>query len=382
MTRVEPSPVCRLGSIEEEFDINEDTLLGEGGFAKVVIGKRKSDNIDMAVKVMERSELKGKKYLMMCQEREILRFAKHPNIVRLHKCVETEERIYMIMEKMDTDLYEYLKAKNTISENDTSKIIGSILKGVCYLHDNCIVHRDVKPENILLKQSPDSGVLEVRIADFGIAKVIESHNVNATPIGTSYYMAPEVIRGIQLLGLNPRKTTRDELKYLDIWSTGVVTYICISAAPPFYGTLRTSDDREFLLNKINSGILFPESKWGGVSDSAKDFIATMLSVDTSKRATARSALQHPFILDVQSSAVRSPASPRGKLTRKEVKAHLESLIRTCDASLDPSGQDPASPRGGETQSLAPPTTATTTATTTELPKPSNPMKLRRSRKPM
>ena len=372
----EPSPVCRMGSIEEEFDIDENSVLGEGGFAKVVIGRQRSDNTEMAVKVIERSQLKGKRYLMMCQEREILRFARHPNIVRLHKCVETDEKIYMIMEKMDTDLYEYLKMKNSLTENEASRIIGSILKGVCYLHDNCIVHRDVKPENVLLKKIPDSDIFEVRLADFGIAKILESYNVNATPIGTSYYMAPEVIRGIQLLGLNPRKTTRDELKYLDIWSTGVVSYICFSAAPPFYGTLRTSDDREFLLNKIDSGVLFPDSKWSSVSDSAKDFVATMLSVDTSKRATARSALQHPFIMNAQSSAVRvTSSSVAGKLTRKEVKAHLESLIRTCDASLDPSGQDDniASPRQQQPDS---------SSASSDLPKPTNPMKLRRSRKPM
>ncbi|KAJ9453613.1 Myosin light chain kinase A [Diplonema papillatum] len=371
---LEPSPVCRAQSIDGKYDLRTDEILGVGGFAVVVSGKVRATGARVAVKVIEREKLKGKRYAMMCHEREILRFARHPNIVRLHECVETAEHIYMVMERMDYDLYTHIKDRDTLSEAETARIINCVLKGVLYLHDNCIVHRDIKPENILLDSAGG-----VKLADFGIAKVLESWSVDATPIGTSYYMAPEVIRSIQLEGLKPRQTTREEVKYLDIWSTGVVAYIAMCGVPPFYGTIKTKEEREQLLRRIDRGVLFPASLWKDASDLAKDFVAAMLTVDVNDRLNARTALQHPFLSQsFAAEAGRAPSRapvPGPKPSRVEVQQYLDSLLTACDQHLDPSDAAEC------TDDVQSPTTSAS-AQQPSLPKPENPMKLRRSRRPL
>eukprot|EP01064_Diplonema_japonicum_P029100 TRINITY_DN4628_c0_g2_i1.p1 TRINITY_DN4628_c0_g2~~TRINITY_DN4628_c0_g2_i1.p1 ORF type:complete len:374 (+),score=55.83 TRINITY_DN4628_c0_g2_i1:80-1201(+) len=357
--KIEPSPVVQCDDISTKYDVDDEDVLGVGGFARVVAGSVRETGKPVAIKVFERENLKGKKYSMMCHEREILRFSKHRNIIKLYECVETATHVHMVLDRMQTDLYEHIKANQTLTESDTSKIIKSVLEGVSYLHDNCIVHRDIKPENILL-----NGVDDVCLADFGVAKILEAYTVNATPIGTSYYMAPEVIRGIQLQGLKPRNTTREEVKFIDVWSTGVVCYISLSGVPPFYGAVKTQEDRTMLLKKIDRGVLFPNSRWITVSENAKDFISELLSVDASDRPTARKCLKHPFLKPGQSTEV----VPGQVLTTSEVKEHLSSLIATCDTELDPA-PEPVS------QTVAP----ENAARPAPIPKPSNPMKLRRSR---
>jgi len=196
----------------------------------------------------------------------------------------------MVLERMDTDLYEWIRSHKKLCEQDASKVARALLTAVNYLHQHNIVHRDIKPENILIND-----VDTIRLADFGLAKVLSNDMVSATPCGTSFYIAPEIIRGIQMNGVKPLLTTSHEVKFVDMWSVGVVVYIMLAGTPPFVGQIRSKREREDLLRKIDRGVLFPDARWKSVSHDAKDLVEGMLTLDTGRRMQACQCLAHRFI---------------------------------------------------------------------------------------
>ncbi|RNC37273.1 protein kinase, partial [Trypanosoma cruzi] len=178
---------------------------------------------------------------------------------------------------MGGDLFELIVRNHFIPEGVARQIMYQILCGIDYLHGQCIVHRDIKPENILLnivnpignegslkKKSGDfteedwekSLNIEVKLADFGLAKLVQEWDVQSTPCGTSFYIAPEVIRGIEAQGTKPLCTTQKLVKSVDVWSAGIVLFVMLSGRPPFHGQVTTSEERRHLLRRINRGVLF------------------------------------------------------------------------------------------------------------------------------
>jgi len=144
-----------------------------------------------------------------------------------------------------------------------------------------IIHRDLKPEN-LLYASPEEDA-EIKLADFGLSKIVgidEESSVTNTTCGTPGYVAPEVLR---MKGYD---------RSVDMWSIGVILYILLCGFPPFY-----EDNTAKLFQTIMEGKFeFPDPEWTNISDSAKDLIKRMLTVDPKKRITADDALEHPWII--------------------------------------------------------------------------------------
>ena len=267
-----------------------NNIVGTGAFSKVVFAKCRATGKTRAMKVMEKKVMVGKKAEMVAHEKEILRRTNHQSIVRLIEYIETEEHVFMVLQKMDTDLYEWIRMNKRLCEQDASQITRRLLEATAYLHENSIVHRDIKPENILINAADD-----IRLADFGLAKVLSNDMVQATPCGTSFYIAPEIIRAIQMNGIRPLLTTSHDVKFLDMWSIGVVLYIMLSGTPPFLGQIRSKKEREELLRKIDRGVLFPDTKWQSISEDAKDLVEWLLTIDPKKRITAKEALDTRFI---------------------------------------------------------------------------------------
>eukprot|EP01062_Namystynia_karyoxenos_P005692 TRINITY_DN11970_c0_g1_i1.p1 TRINITY_DN11970_c0_g1~~TRINITY_DN11970_c0_g1_i1.p1 ORF type:complete len:375 (+),score=155.39 TRINITY_DN11970_c0_g1_i1:100-1224(+) len=289
---VPASPAVRLPSaqVTEKYDIDESQVFGTGAFSAVVFGRCKQTGEERAIKVMHKSTLTGKKADMVAHEKEILRRVRCPYIVKLYECIETEDRVFMVLERMDTDLYEWIRHNKKLCEQDASKVARALLTAVNYLHQHNVVHRDIKPENILIND-----VDTVRLADFGLAKVLSNDMVSATPCGTSFYIAPEIIRGIQMHGVKPLLTTSHDVKFVDMWSIGIVLYIMLAGTPPFVGQIRSRKEREDLLKKIDRGVLFPDARWKNISHDAKDLVEGLLTLDTRRRLTAAQALNHRFI---------------------------------------------------------------------------------------
>lgn len=149
-------------------------------------------------------------------------------------------------------------------------------------HERGIVHRDIKPENILLTDKD----LHVKLADFGLAKIIGEESFTTTLCGTPSYVAPEILEDTK-----HRRYTRA----VDIWSLGVVLYICLCGFPPFSDELYSKDNPYTLTQQIKMGRFdYPSPYWDSVGDPALDLIDRMLTVDVEKRYTIDDCLEHPW----------------------------------------------------------------------------------------
>lgn len=328
---VPATPALEGIDIRTLYDIDHATLLGKGGFSEVLAVRHIPSGEMRALKVMNREALVGKKGEMVAHEKEILRRTCHPNIVTLYETIQNPEKVYFALDLMNEDLFEFIVRNKRVNEALTRKIMFYLLSGVNYLHEQSVVHRDIKPENLLINvlykgdgsdgagesdagdgsdsfenippnQMPNVNELdqnkvdvEIKLADFGLAKVVMEWDVRSTPCGTSFYIAPEIIRGIESQGAKPLCTNQRLVKSVDIWSSGVVLYVLLSGRPPFHGQVKTGEERRALLRKIDHGVLFnPDHGWNDISGEAKDLILRMLDQDTARRISAAEALQHPF----------------------------------------------------------------------------------------
>jgi len=178
----------------------------------------------------------------------------------------------------------------TYTEAKASKVVHQVLLALEYLHSVNVVHRDLKPENLLYSdRTPNASV---KVADFGLSKIVDSDQMLMTACGTPDYVAPEVLT---LCGYN---------QAVDIWSLGVIMYTMLCGYHPFI-----SDNMSELFSIIKRGrYAFPSEEWSDISDSAKDLIGKLLEMNPKKRLTATEALRHPWV------AGKAPAKPMIKIS--------------------------------------------------------------------
>jgi serine/threonine protein kinase len=285
--------------------------LGRGVNAqRVVLGRHKITGGLRALKIFPKSDGITMKVL---HEKEILRRSAHPNIVKVHEIIEDAEYVTLALEYVEYgDLLNWMSTKGEVTEYDVCTIIRQVLGALQYLHDNNIVHRDMKPDNILVRRLDP---LEVVLCDFGLSKLCVCEAGMFTPAGPGInYMAPDILRA--LMGnmsaqeVGPLLATRNEAKGWEVWSVGVLTYYLLSGTLPFRGGTVTAQ-----LDVIDSGVLrFPPAHFSTVSDEAKDFVTSLLNPDICCRARDTStAMSHPWFAklvdtDAHSSKNSTPLS--------------------------------------------------------------------------
>ncbi|CAI5465125.1 unnamed protein product [Closterium sp. Yama58-4] len=208
----------------------------------------------------------------------------HPYIVTLKEALEDKSAIHLIMELCPGgDLFERIKSRAQLTEPEAASILRQLLVALIHSHSLGILHRDVKPENILLC-SPAS-CSSIKLIDFGVATVLPEGAQCNEAAGTPEYMAPEVY---------------DE-KYgfgADVWGAGVSLYVMLSGIPPFWESTNRSLEQAIRNKKLS----FKHWKWADVSVEAKELISRMLEKDPSKRITAQEALAHPWITKLAPTA--------------------------------------------------------------------------------
>ncbi|XP_063541191.1 phosphorylase b kinase gamma catalytic chain, skeletal muscle/heart isoform isoform X2 [Cydia strobilella] len=244
------------------------------------------------------------------QEIHILRMvAGHPYIIELQDVFESETFIFLVFELCKNgELFDYLTSVVTLSEKKTRYIMRQVLEGVRYIHSKNIVHRDLKPENILLDDQ-----LNVKITDFGFAKVLKEGDKLFELCGTPGYLAPETLKANMF---------EDAYGYgteVDIWACGVIMFTLLVGCPPFWHRKQMVMLRNIMEGKYS----FTSPEWADISDDPKDLIRRLLVVEPSQRLHIEDALSHSFFNTVlwdqdMTPLKRSLSSTSRKMSRIEL----------------------------------------------------------------
>lgn len=251
--------------------INKERL-GTGSYGQVYLAVDRQDpNLKVAIKVINKQKLSKEDVAAIMDEVQILLTVDHPNIVAYHETYDDHNYIYLVMEHLPGgELFDspqiFKKEGTSYTEGDAAGVISKLLEALHHCHSLGIVHRDMKPENIMFGADG-----EVRIVDFGLAK--ESVAKMSTFAGTPYFMAPEVLN-------------HNYGQKCDVWSMGCVLYMLVAGKLPFSG--RSKDE---VFNRIKNS-LYEEPMH--VSAHCRDLLKKMLTVDPLKRLTAAEARQHPW----------------------------------------------------------------------------------------
>lgn len=274
---IDNRPTATPGVLRSQYRLVQQTL-GEGSFAIVKLGVHLETGNKVAVKIIQRKRLAGKKEVYLFREVNILQKLNNAAIVKLLAFYDEADTFNLVMEYMEGGpLFERILSKRGgYSEKEARDSVENIIKAIQHCHENEIIHRDLKPENLLLPSLSDD--LHIKLADFGLSVQDNGGKITGTA-GSPLYMAPEIIRKEQYG------------KAVDMWSIGVITFIIISGEPPFYAETSSELYKITCACKIN----FSSNSWSSVSAEAKDFIRCLLTVNPADRLTANSAMQHPWL---------------------------------------------------------------------------------------
>ncbi|XP_076836294.1 serine/threonine-protein kinase MARK2 isoform X14 [Brachyhypopomus gauderio] len=194
--------------------------IGKGNFAKVKLARHVLTGREVAVKIIDKTQLNSSSLQKLFREVRIMKLLNHPNIVKLFEVIETEKTLYLVMEYASGgEVFDYLVAHGRMKEKEARAKFRQIVSAVQYCHQKCIVHRDLKAENLLLDAD-----MNIKIADFGFSNEFTLGSKLDTFCGSPPYAAPELFQGKKYDGPE-----------VDVWSLGVILYTLVSGSLPFDG---------------------------------------------------------------------------------------------------------------------------------------------------
>ncbi|CAN0002837.1 unnamed protein product, partial [Ectocarpus sp. 12 AP-2014] len=234
------------------------------------------------------------------REVDIMRRLRHPNIIHLVEALDTPEQLVLILEYAPgVELFDAILSKTSFSENEARPVFVQVARALQYMHSKSIVHRDVKPENVMIidRTAPDGLYPEAKLLDFGLSKAIDADmggSVARTFVGTPSYLAPEVEERKGGKG-RPYGTP------VDCWSLGAMLYVMLVARFP-----------EFQVQGGRKHVRMHGAAWDKVSAEAKELIRNLMAFDAEARLSVDKALRHPWLGDLATRD--APPSPLQQAT--------------------------------------------------------------------
>lgn len=223
------------------------------------------------IKVIHKSALKDSVRL---QEMDILRTLDHPNVLRLLEILEDPVNYYLCSEYAEgNSLLAFISSRRLISEAHAAEVMYQVLSAVAYCHSKGVVHRDIRPEHIVVQTGIDRWNL--KLADFGCATMLDPHRQLTGVMGSTFFLAPEVIRG----SYNEK---------CDLWSCGILMFLLLTGNYP-YGGQSEKEAMQALMNDRT------DIKITGISNEAQQLLYLLLCKNPKERASASEALQHYWI---------------------------------------------------------------------------------------
>jgi len=231
-----PPPFDRLHLYEK---LNQ---LGEGSYATVYKGISKVNKMFVALKEIRLQEDEGAPFTAI-REASLLKQLKHHNIVRLHDIIHTNRNLTLVFEYLHTDLCQYLERHPDGLKGHNAKLfLFQLLRGLSYIHKRRILHRDLKPQNLLLSEQGD-----LKLADFGLArsKTVPSRTYS-NEVVTLWYRPPDVLCGSKTYSTS-----------LDVWGVGCIFLEMLTGLPIFPGTKGVEDQLDRIWKVCGS----PDDDW-------------------------------------------------------------------------------------------------------------------------
>ncbi|XP_062849449.1 protein kinase D4 [Trichomycterus rosablanca] len=263
------------------YQIFSDEVLGSGQFGVVYGGTHRQTGWPVAIKVIDKNRFPTSQERQSKNEVAILQNLSHPGVIVLEGMFETVERTFVIMEKLHSDMLEMILSHENgrLPERTSRFLVMQILEALRYLHMKHVAHCDLKPENVLLS-SPDP-FPQVKLCDFGFARIIGEKSFRLSVVGTPAYLAPEVINSN---GYN---------RSLDMWAVGVILYVSLSGTFPF------NEDEDIHQQITNAAFMYPRHPWALISLEAVSLINNLLQVVVRRRFSVGKAMGHPWLQNFQ-----------------------------------------------------------------------------------
>ena len=281
--------------------------LGSGSYGLVYKAKNLATDNIVAIKVIEKVQENMIDDLEIKNEVNILKTLSHPNIVKIYEFFDMPLNYYIVTEYCKKgELFSYIK--NKYNENQLSVLFYQVFSGLAYLHEKKILHRDLKLENLMVSEIEKDVITEeeyfwMKIIDFGTAKIFEKNRAEKAVIGSSYYIAPEVLK-------------QRYNEKCDTWSVGVILYMTLVGIAPFDG--KTDED---IIRRIQKGKYDKSnSRFVQHSEEVRDLVSKLLEKNIEKRLSAKEALNHPWFEKYGGRKLFCNFKP------EEIKPYIENLF--------------------------------------------------------
>ncbi|KAH8415970.1 hypothetical protein KR222_005426 [Zaprionus bogoriensis] len=302
------------GKIAGLYDLEE--TLGSGHFAVVKLARHVFTGAKVAVKVVDKTKLDEVSKAHLFQEVRCMKLVQHPNVVRLYEVIDTQTKLYLVLELGDGgDLYDYIMKHDAgLSEELARKYFRQILRAITYCHQLHVVHRDLKPENVVFFEK--LGL--VKLTDFGFSNKFSPGQKLETFCGSLAYSAPEILLGDSY-----------DAPAVDIWSLGVILYMLVCGQAPF----EKANDSETLTMIMDCKYTVPSH----VTQECRSLIATMLVRDPKKRATVEEIASSGWLkqADEPDSVEHSlPLVSREQLSEEDHAFIIQKMINGNIASKE------------------------------------------------
>lgn len=260
------------GTIAGLYDLGE--TIGKGHYAVVKLARHVFTGEKVAVKVIDKTKLDEISRAHLFQEVRCMKLVQHPNVVRLYEVIDTQTKLYLVLEWGDGgDLYDYImKHDRGLGEDLARGYFAQIVQAISYCHRLHVVHRDLKPENVVFFEN----VKVVKLTDFGFSNKFVPGRMLDTSCGSLAYSAPEILLGDSY-----------DAPAVDIWSLGVILYMLVCGVPPF----QEANDSETLTMIMDCRYRMPSH----ISASCQEMIGRMLVKDPSQRTVLEDIVSHPWL---------------------------------------------------------------------------------------